>query len=268
MKLISFALALLAAIGIVIQPVAPAYALAVSPHTEVIILSEQPLLDIADKLRTSLRTHTPPNLSPAEKKLLAGVVVAKTMAERGNNVAATPAQAPATGAGGIFTDEQMKALAKQHPKLAVKLWTALQSNRLPNLTADEAKLVTSSAAARTSIARMGIDTSTAKDAVILSQAQMDQLAASHLALHAKLAAAYKDGTAPNLTADENKIVAAMTAQNLQAMKAGSDDMTSTVGPGGGSIPAAFFIFFAIILILLLLFGPFEVCKITGFGCPF
>ncbi|MBX6426716.1 MAG: hypothetical protein IRZ09_12435 [Variibacter sp.] len=56
--------------------------------------------------------------------------------------------------------------------------------------------------------------------VVLSQAQMSELARAHPRLHAKLAAAYAKGTVPTLTKAEKRLVRAMTAQNLDDIKAG------------------------------------------------
>jgi hypothetical protein len=56
--------------------------------------------------------------------------------------------------------------------------------------------------------------------VVVTPAQMERLAATHPRLHAKLEAASRDGTAPRMTAGERRIVAAMTAENLDQLKAG------------------------------------------------
>jgi hypothetical protein len=58
------------------------------------------------------------------------------------------------------------------------------------------------------------------EAAILSRAQMDDLARTHPALHAKLMNAYRTMSVPHLTMDEKRLVDQMTAGNLAAFKAG------------------------------------------------
>jgi hypothetical protein len=58
------------------------------------------------------------------------------------------------------------------------------------------------------------------DVVVLSPAQMNQLAISKPALHAKLAAAHQSGKIPSLTASEKRTVTALTKQNIADIKAG------------------------------------------------
>ena len=64
------------------------------------------------------------------------------------------------------------------------------------------------------------------EAAILSREQMDGLARTHPALHAKLLNAYT--SISKLTVDEKKLVAQLTAENLAAFKAGGT--CETVGP--------------------------------------
>lgn len=65
-----------------------------------------------------------------------------------------------------------------------------------------------------------VDHAARGEVVILSQAQMNDLAATKPALHAKLSAAYQNGTVPKLTASERRFVQTMTAGNLELFKAG------------------------------------------------
>lgn len=58
------------------------------------------------------------------------------------------------------------------------------------------------------------------DVVVLSPAQMNALAVSKPALHAKLAAAHQTGTVPKLTSSEKRHVAALTQSNINQIKAG------------------------------------------------
>ena len=58
------------------------------------------------------------------------------------------------------------------------------------------------------------------DIVVLSQAQMAALQQSSPALHSKLMTANQNGTTPKLTASEKRLVANLTKQNLNEMKAG------------------------------------------------
>ena len=58
------------------------------------------------------------------------------------------------------------------------------------------------------------------DIVVLSPEQMGMLALSNPALHAKLWTAHQNGTVPKLTAAEKRTVAALTAKNMDAIKAG------------------------------------------------
>jgi hypothetical protein len=88
------------------------------------------------------------------------------------------------------------------------------------------------------------------DVVILSQTQMNRLAATHPRLHAKLAAAHQAGKVPKLTAAEKKLVRTMTAGNLDAYKAGWD-------------PATVWIVVAIVVAVLILFTPIF-CPIFTF----
>jgi hypothetical protein len=58
------------------------------------------------------------------------------------------------------------------------------------------------------------------DIVVLSPEQMSALAFSNPALHAKLTATHNTGSVPKLTPAEKRIVTALTAQNMDAIKAG------------------------------------------------
>jgi hypothetical protein len=58
------------------------------------------------------------------------------------------------------------------------------------------------------------------DVVVLSPAQMNELAVSKPALHSKLAAAHRTGTVPKLTSSEKRYVAGLTQSNISQIKAG------------------------------------------------
>jgi hypothetical protein len=92
------------------------------------------------------------------------------------------------------------------------------------------------------------------DVIVLSPTQMDQLATSNPALHAKLAAAHQAGKVPALTKSEKKIVNAMTLQNMDSIKAGD--------------PATVWIIVVASVILLALIWQPIVCQIFpwALGC--
>jgi len=73
------------------------------------------------------------------------------------------------------------------------------------------------------------------EAAILSKAQMDRLAKSNPKLHARLMAAYNNGTVPTLTAGEKKMLTAATRANLASYKAAGDPITL----GGAAAITAF-----------------------------
>jgi len=66
------------------------------------------------------------------------------------------------------------------------------------------------------------------EAAILSRAQMDDLARTHPALHAKLMNAYRTMSVPHLTTHEKHLVDQMTAGNLATFKAGLTTGCDTV----------------------------------------
>jgi hypothetical protein len=66
------------------------------------------------------------------------------------------------------------------------------------------------------------------EAAILSRAQMDDLARTQPALHAKLMNAYRTMSVPHLTTNEKRLVDQMTAGNLAAFKAGLTTGCDTV----------------------------------------
>lgn len=88
------------------------------------------------------------------------------------------------------------------------------------------------------------------EAIILSQAQLDRLATTNKALHAKIVKAHQTGTVPKLTAAEKKQMRVMTAGNLDAFKAGWD-------------PATVWIVVAVVVAVLILFTPIF-CPIFTF----
>jgi hypothetical protein len=89
------------------------------------------------------------------------------------------------------------------------------------------------------------------EAAILSQAQLDRLAVTHKRLHAKIVAANQAGEVPKLTASEKKLLRTMTAQNMDAFKAGWD-------------PATVWVIVAIVVVVLILFTPIF-CPIPLFA---
>jgi hypothetical protein len=94
-----------------------------------------------------------------------------------------------------------------------------------------------------------VDHAARGEAIILSKAQLDRLATTNKALHAKILKAHQTGTVPNLTAAEKKMMRTMTAGNLDEFKAGH------VG--------AVWIVVAVVVVVLLLFTPLF-CPIFGF----
>ncbi len=73
------------------------------------------------------------------------------------------------------------------------------------------------------------------EAAILSRAQMDDLAKTRPSLYAKLMRAYRTASAPNLTADEKKLVDQLTAGNIAAFKAGTPTEGCGMTVGASSI---------------------------------
>ena len=63
------------------------------------------------------------------------------------------------------------------------------------------------------------------EAAILSKAQVDRLAKTNPKLHARLMAAYNNGTVPKLTQSEKKMLASVTQSNLKEYKAAGDPIT-------------------------------------------
>jgi len=67
------------------------------------------------------------------------------------------------------------------------------------------------------------------EAAILTQAQMNDLAQTHPALHAKLLHAYRTASMPHLTVAEKTVVDQITAGNLADFKAGDGGGCGTTG---------------------------------------
>jgi hypothetical protein len=63
------------------------------------------------------------------------------------------------------------------------------------------------------------------DIVVLSRAQMSELERTQPRLHAKLVTANQNATVPKLSASEKRLVRSMTAQNMDAIKAGAEPWT-------------------------------------------
>jgi hypothetical protein len=95
-----------------------------------------------------------------------------------------------------------------------------------------------------------VDHAARGEAIILSQAQLDRLATTNKALHAKIVKAHQTGSLPKLTASEKKMLRTMTAGNLDAFKAGWD-------------PATVWIVVAVVAAVLILFTPIF-CPIFTF----
>jgi hypothetical protein len=89
---------------------------------------------------------------------------------------------------------------------------------------------------------------------VLSQAQLSALAASNPALYSKITTARDTGKVPHFTAAEKQTLRGMTAQNMDAFKAGDAGLT-------------IIIVVASVILLLLLWQP-VVCKIFpwALGC--
>jgi hypothetical protein len=94
------------------------------------------------------------------------------------------------------------------------------------------------------------------DVIVLSPAQMGQLAASRPALHAKLTAAHQSGKVPSLSAAEKRHVTALTQQNMAQIK-------------GGDISTAGWIIIALSVIVVLWLWQPVVCVLFpwALGCP-
>jgi hypothetical protein len=93
------------------------------------------------------------------------------------------------------------------------------------------------------------------DAYILSQGQMNQIAVSNPALHAKLSKAYESNAIPNLTASEKRYVRSLTASNLDEYRAG---LTTT----------AWIVIAVVVVVLLILLWRPIVCTLIpmSIGC--
>lgn len=93
------------------------------------------------------------------------------------------------------------------------------------------------------------------DIIVLSPAQMNQLAASNPALHSKLATAHQAGKVPKLSPAEKRHVAALTQQNMAQIKA-------------GDITTAGWVIIAVSAIVLLLLWQPIVCTLFpwAIGC--
>jgi hypothetical protein len=86
------------------------------------------------------------------------------------------------------------------------------------------------------------------EAAILSKAQVDRLARTNPKLHARLMAAYNNGTVPSLTQSEKKMLAATTQANLKDYKAGDPGLVAT----GAVLTAGFWFAIGLIGVVALL----------------
>jgi hypothetical protein len=124
MKKISFALALLAAISIVVQPVAPAYA----------AIADEPVQSAqAQKL----------DLPAVQRSLAAAQTLDEFIldAQIGRDVRDTLARHAGQGEAAILSRAQMDDLARTHPALHAKLMNAYRTMSVPHLTTHDKYLV-------------------------------------------------------------------------------------------------------------------------------
>jgi hypothetical protein len=123
MRLIGLLPALLAVVGVVVQPTVPAYATA----SDGFVRSSQ--------TRQDLREWQP---------LLAGQTLDEFIldAQISPDVRAKLADRAAYGEAAILSQAQMRDMAQTHPALYAKLMRAYRTATTPNLTADEKALVT------------------------------------------------------------------------------------------------------------------------------
>lgn len=120
MKRISFALAVVAAVSMVVTPVAPSYG-----------------ASLAREARTDAVASAP---APSTQRSNA---TAQAKAEHRQAIAAHAER----GDAAILSKAQMDRLGTTHPKLHAKLMTAYTENKIPDLTATEKKLVDTMTAA-------------------------------------------------------------------------------------------------------------------------
>ncbi len=94
------------------------------------------------------------------------------------------------------------------------------------------------------------------DVIVLSPAQMEQLAVSKPALHAKLAAAQQKGQAPSLSPAEKRYVTVLTQENIAQIKAGDPSTATWIIIGVAAV------------VLLLLIGNPVACSMFpwAIGC--
>ena len=121
MKFVTLALAFLAIFGVVVQPIAPAYAVT------------------SDTLSAGANRHTlsDPRLILAEQTLDEFILNAQIGADVRQKLAAHAAR----GEAAVLSRAQMDDLARTHPALYAKLMGAYRTASPPNLTAQEKKLV-------------------------------------------------------------------------------------------------------------------------------
>ncbi len=110
------------------------------------------------------------------------------------------------------------------------------------------------------------------EAAILSKAQVDRLAVTNPKLHAKVMAAYRSNTIPQLTPGEKKILQAATNKNLSAYKAGAYGFPIGAFAGSASFAALGwiaigFIGFVLILILAEMAAPGGARRLLNFFFP-
>ncbi len=94
------------------------------------------------------------------------------------------------------------------------------------------------------------------DVIVLSPAQMEQLAVSKPALHAKLSAAQQTGQAPSLSPAEKRYVESLTQENMAQIKAGDPSTAGWIVIGVS------------VVVLLLLLGQPGACALFpwAIGC--
>ncbi len=127
MKLISFALALLAVIGFVVQPIAPAYAARVDGFVGDAQTKQDFGRQVFGEQRSVLAGQT-------LDEFILDAQISPKLRER-------LADHAARGEAAILSRAQMNDLARKHPLLYGKLMHAYRTASTPKLTADEKKLV-------------------------------------------------------------------------------------------------------------------------------
>jgi len=164
MKSLSFALALLAVVGIVVQPVAPAFALT----------ADEPVL--------STQLHGP-HLPHIQRDLVVGETLDEFIlnAQMDRVTREKLADHAQLGEAAILSPAQMDDLARTHPQLRTKLMNAYRTTSIPKLTAPEKKLVAQMTAENLSAFKAGGADCTGTDATTFKLADAGPIKLATLA---------------------------------------------------------------------------------------